>query len=113
MNEVKNKPESLSIVAVSRSGSETAAETEIQEAGAWEAIRGVFVGRKEVPLDKINGELDRVQAELDDVLSKIDTQSRHGFQLSEVTIALGISAEGSIGVVSAGVEAGITLKFSR
>ena len=85
----------------------------IEEAGGWQTLKGLFVGRKEVPLDKINSELDRVQAELDDVLSKIDTQPKHGFQLSEVAIALGISAEGTIGVVSAGAQAGITLTFSK
>jgi hypothetical protein len=71
------------------------------------------VGRKEIALNKIHSELDRVQAELDDVLASIDTQPKHGFRLTEVEVSLGISGEGSIGVVSAGVEAGITLTFSK
>jgi hypothetical protein len=101
-----NQPASLSIIAVSD-------ESEIQEAGPWGAVKGLFVGKKEVPLEKIHNELDRVQAELDDVLSKIDTEPKHGFRLTEVEFSLGISAQGTIGVVSAGVEAGITLTFAK
>jgi hypothetical protein len=108
-----NQPTSLSIIAVSGKGSDVADESEVREAGAWEAVKGLFVGRKEVPLEKINSELDRIQGELDDVLSKIDTQPKHGFRLTEVEFSLGISAEGTIGVVSAGIEAGITLTFSK
>jgi hypothetical protein len=106
-----HQPATLSIVAISENEPNIA--DNVPETGTWQAFKGVFVGRKDVPLSKINSELDRVQAELDDVLSKIDTQPKHGFRLSEVAIALGISAEGSIGVVSAGVQAGITLTFSK
>ncbi len=108
-----NKPASLSIIAVSRGGSDVTDESEVREAGALAAVKGLFVGRKEVPLEKIHSELDRVQAQLDDVLSKIDTRPKHGFELTEVEISLGISAEGTIGVVSAGIEAGITLTFAK
>jgi hypothetical protein len=108
-----NQPASLSIIAVSDKGSDVSDETEIREAGVWGAVKGLFVGRKEVPLEKINSELDRVQAELDEVLSKIDAEPKHGFRLTEVEFSLGISAEGTIGVVSAGIEAGITLKFAK
>ena len=102
-----NQPTSLSIIAISGD------ESEIREAGAWGAVKSLFVGQKEIGLDKVHRELDRVQAELDDVLSKIDTEPKHGFRLTEVEISLGISAEGTIGVVSAGVEAGITLTFAK
>jgi hypothetical protein len=112
MTDATSQPRSFSIVAISADGSDIADAAEVREAGGWDSVKGFFVGRKEVPLEKIHGELDRVQAELDDVLSKIDTQPKQGFHLSEVAISLGISAEGSIGVVSAGVEAGITLTFS-
>ena len=113
MTDITNEPASLSIIVISTDGSNVEDGAEIREAGGWQAVRSVFVGRKEVSLDKIHGELVRVQKELDDLLSKIDSQPKYGFQLSEVTISLGISAEGSIGVVSAGVEAGITLTFSN
>ncbi len=113
MSDTTNQPTSLSIVAISTDESDLAEEAEIRDGGAWGAVKAIFVGRKEVPLDKIHSELERVQAQLDDILSNIDTQPKHGFRLTEVEISLGISAEGSIGVVSAGVEAGITLTFSK
>jgi hypothetical protein len=109
VTDITNQPKFLSIIAAS----EVEDEIEIREAGGWQVVKGLFVGRKEVPLDKVRSELDRVQAELDDVLSRIDSQPKHGFELSEVAISLGISAEGTIGVVSAGVQAGITLTFSK
>jgi hypothetical protein len=113
VTDMTNKPGSLSIIVTSDDPSDLDDETEVQEAGPIKALKRIFVGRKEVPLETINSELDRVQAELDDVLSKIDSKPKHGFRLTEVDISLGISAEGSIGVVSAGVEAGITLIFSK
>lgn len=113
MTDATNQPASLSIVAISSNASDLADEAEIRDGGAWEAVKTFFVSRTEVPLDKIHSELARVQAELDDILSDIDIQPKHGFRLTEVGFSLGISAEGSIGVVSAGVEAGITLTFSK
>lgn len=114
MTDIADRPASLSIIAISGGGSDVEDEIEIRGEGRrWEAAGSLFVGRKEVSLDKIYRELDRVQAELNDVLSKIDSQPKHGFRLSEVAVSLGISAEGSIGVVSAGVQAGITLTFFK
>jgi hypothetical protein len=114
MTDATNEPASLSIIAISVDGSDIEDEIEIRGAGQrWQAAGNLLVGRKDVSLEKIHSELDRVQGELDDVLSKIDSQPKHGFRLSEVAISLGISAEGSIGVVSAGVQAGITLTFSK
>ncbi|MGD0928296.1 MAG: hypothetical protein ABR926_24245 [Streptosporangiaceae bacterium] len=110
--EETNQPKSLSIVTITDNGPDLADQVEIRE-GPWENVKSLFVGRKEIALDKIHSELDRVQAELDDVLASIDTQPKHGFHLTEVEVSLGISGEGSIGVVSAGVEAGITLTFSK
>lgn len=114
MADATNEPASLSIIAISEEGANIEDEIEIRGAGhRWQAAGNLLVGPQEVSLEKIHSELDRVQSELDDVLSKIDSQPKHGFQLSEVTISLGISAGGSIGVVSAGVQAGITLTFSK
>ena len=113
MTDIIDQPSTLSIITAADDGPDLEGEVEIREPGGWKVVKSLFVGRKEVPLDKIHSELDRVQAELDDILSKIDSRPKHGFEISEVAISLGISAEGSIGVVSAGVQAGITLTFSK
>ncbi len=103
----------LSLVTLSTESEQAVDETEIREAGPITALKSLFVGRKDVPLEKINNELDRVQGEIDNVLMKVQRESRQGFSLSEVEISLGISAEGSIGVVTAGIDAGITLHFVK
>lgn len=89
------------------------ADDEIREAGIGSALKGLFGRRKDVPLETIQSELVRVQGELDGVLEKFDTQAHHGFALSEVEISLGISAGGSIGVVTAGMTASLTLHFTK
>lgn len=104
----------LSLIALSTEGESVVDATEIREAGGpIAAIKSLFVGRKDVPIEKIDAELTRVQGEIDGVLAKVEKKSRQGFSLSEVEISLGISAEGSIGVVTAGIEAGITLHFVK
>jgi hypothetical protein len=108
-----NEPVSLSIIVTSAERSGVEGEVEIREPGPWRVVKDFFVARKEIPLDKVNDELDRIQEEVDVLLSKLDSREKHGFILSEVAVSLGISAEGSIGIVSAGVEAGITLSFSK
>ncbi len=113
MTDSKASPTTLSLIALSTDGRQVVDATEIREAGAIDAIKSLFVGRKEVSLEKIDAELTRVQGEIDSVLAKVETESRHGFSLSEVEISLGISAEGSIGVVTAGIEAGITFHFVK
>src|SRR4051812_37809238 len=110
-----NKPAAttLSLIALSTEGEPIGDAAEIREAGPIAAVKSFFVGRKEVPLEKIEAELTRVQGEIDGVLAKVERQSRQGFSLSEVEISLGVSAEGSIGVVTAGIDAGITLHFVK
>lgn len=105
-------PKTLSLITVSTDGTGGWTDPELREAGPIDAVRRMLAGRKEVSLDKIQRELERVQDELDGILAKISSGQHHGFHLSEVEISLAISGEGSIGVVTAGVEAGITLHFT-
>lgn len=113
MADSEASPATLSLIALSTESEPVVDATEIREAGPITAIKSLFVGRKDVPLEKIDDELTRVQGEIDNVLAKVEKESRHGFSLSEVEISLGVSAEGSIGVVTAGIEAGITLHFVK
>jgi hypothetical protein len=103
----------LSLLVLSTESEQVVDATEIREAGPITAIKSLFVGRKDVPLEKIDAELTRVQGEIDNILAKVEKDSRQGFKLSEVEISLGLSAGGSIGVVTAGIEAGITLHFAK
>jgi hypothetical protein len=103
----------LSLIAFSIEGDDVVDAAELREAGLISAAKSLVAGRKDVSLHKVESELVRVQGEIDDLLAKVETAPRHGFKLSEVEISLGLSAGGSIGIVTAGVEAGVTLHFAR
>lgn len=66
-----------------------------------------------VNLAKLRGDLERIQGEVDALLKNQIGSSVGGMRLNEIQVSLGISAEGSIGVVTAGVTASITLVYAR
>ncbi len=76
-------------------------------------IREKILRHKPLDLDDAQAQLDRIQGEVDDLLGQVATQTKHGFGLSEVQVAVGVSAQGSIGVVTAGIQASLTLVYSR
>ncbi len=106
------KPDQLSLIVVSEAPA-SAEDHVIHEAGPVEYLRNLIVHRKDVSLVKVEGELDRVQPQIDAILSKIDSGPRNGYKLSEIEVSLSISAEGSIGIVTAGAEVGIALTFTK
>ncbi len=68
-----------------------------------------------VPKD--TGQLDKKLAEtiaqLQEVIGEIEKSSVGSMQLKSVEVGLAVSAEGSIGIATAGVETSITLSFER
>jgi hypothetical protein len=76
-------------------------------------IREKILRNKPLELDDVQNQLGRVQGEVDDLLEQLATQAKHGFGLSQVQVKVGISAQGGIGVVTAGVQASLTLVYSR
>lgn len=73
-----------------------------------------FGRKQEVDYDRMKNDLEKVQGELGDIFASLDENpGGSGFLLKEVSVALALSGEGSIGVASVGVEASITLTFSR
>jgi hypothetical protein len=83
---------------------------QVEEHG-W--FREKVLRHKPLDLGDVQSQLDGIQGEVDDLLGKLATQAKHGFGLSQVQVAVGISAQGSIGVVTAGVQASLTLVYSR
>jgi hypothetical protein len=69
--------------------------------------------RKDVNLDDVKADLDRVQGQIDTLLAGIQAHDSERFRLSQVEVSLAVSAEGSIGVATAGIQAGIALTFAR
>ena len=58
-------------------------------------------------------QLNGVQTQVDQLLVDLAKQTKSGFHLKEVEVMIGISGQGSIGVVTAGVQASLTLIYSR
>ena len=79
---------------------------------------GSFLERKilkhqDISIEKVKTELARVEAEVDTVLEAVKTKAALGFQLKEVQVGVVISAQGSIGVATAGIQASLTLVYSQ
>lgn len=68
---------------------------------------------KAVPFDKLETALGKAQDEAAALLRGLTHPNVPGFRLASVDIELSVSAEGSIGVATAGAEASITLSFER
>jgi hypothetical protein len=81
--------------------------------GPGSVLRKIIPRKKEVDLAAVAADLERTQKEIDALLGKIKVHGSGGFRLMEVEVSLAISAEGSIGVATAGVEAGIALTFAH
>jgi hypothetical protein len=77
------------------------------------AARLLWHRPKDVPLDTLKKSLERTQAEIDELLAGVRQSTVAGYRLSSIEVSLAISAEGSIGVATAGVEASIALSFDR
>jgi hypothetical protein len=83
------------------------------QAKPMQALWG-FGKKKEVDSGRLREGLEKIQGELGEIFASLRKQPADtGFALSEVSVALSVSGEGSIGVATAGVEASITLTFSR
>jgi hypothetical protein len=109
-------PPTLTVLVEAETGesapdAQGAAAVETERVGSW--VRRRELKDKQLDLAAVQVKLDRVQAEVDGLIARLDSNQRHGFHLSEVQVAVGITAEGSIAVVTAGVQASLTLVYSR
>jgi hypothetical protein len=72
-----------------------------------------LVGFEEkIDVDKIKTNLDDCLSGIGDVLSDLRQKAMAGWELESVTVSLAVSAEGSIGIATAGVEASIEVSFA-
>jgi hypothetical protein len=78
-------------------------------------VRRIVPTRKAVGLDQLRDELDKVQSQIDTILQTVRSPqvSAGKVRLTGVQVSLGITASGSIGVVTAGMEASLTLVYER
>jgi hypothetical protein len=66
----------------------------------------------EITMDQISAEVNSTISKLSAAIAPVKKFAGE-FELSEITIGLAVSGEGSIGIATAGVEATIELTFSR
>ena len=77
-------------------------------------IRRLFSHKpKDVDLGPLKTGLEQAQGQIDALLQDMTDSTVAGFRLGSVEVSLAISAGGSIGVVTAGVEASMSLTFER
>lgn len=65
------------------------------------------------PLSKLGPALENAQGEVEAWLASLKPSLAHDFDLDQIQIGVGVSAEGSIAIASAGVQANLTLVYSR
>jgi hypothetical protein len=85
----------------------------VEEHGPREWVQRIRVKKKTVDLSRIKDDLAKVQAQAEKLLASLSMREIGGMQLEEVQLSLGVTAEGSIGVVTAGVEAAIALTYRQ
>jgi hypothetical protein len=87
---------------------------DFEEQAVPAVVRRLFSHKsKDVDLGPLKTGLDQVQGQIDALLEDINHSTVAGFRLNSVEVSLGISAGGSIGVVTAGVAASMSLTFER
>ena len=67
----------------------------------------------EIPLRRVKNEITRVEQEVDAWLAGLKPTTSTGFDLTQVQVLVGMSAQGSIAVVTAGLQASLTLVYTR
>ncbi len=83
------------------------------EEQAIPVIGRIFHKSEEIPTGKLEDGLDKVQEQVGDLLGRVKASTVAGFRLSSVEVGLAISAEGSVGFATAGVQASISLSFEH
>lgn len=78
-------------------------------------VRRIVPKRESVGLEKLRGELNDVQNQVDKILQTVNRPDAKPGQmrLTSLQVCLGITAGGSIGVVTAGMQASLTLVYER
>lgn len=86
---------------------------ELQEQAGFLNLFRRGAKEQEIDLTKAKGEIRRVEDEIDELLGTLAADRKGGFRLSEVQVAVGVSVQGSFAVVTAGLQASLTLVYSR
>lgn len=113
-----NRGEKVTIVVPFTGVPPTAvSDEEVQEQGlpgaVVRAVKGAFTQTTEVDADKLAAGLAAIRSQVERLLTTVSTGTIGAMQLSEVEIALSVTAEGGIGIATVGAEASIALVYSH
>lgn len=86
---------------------------EFREEGLFGWVRKKVLKAEDISLTAAKAELARVDAEVNALLSNTSVSSVGGFQLKEVQVGVIISGQGNFGIVTAGLQASLTLVYDK
>ncbi len=78
--------------------------------GFKELLRRV-VRSEEVDLETFKNNIERTVDQIDELLDKIGNKVKGSWKVESISVGLSVTAEGSIGIVTGGVETSIRVSF--
>jgi hypothetical protein len=79
----------------------------------WDRFVQRIVQRQTVDLSRVQANLEKLQIQARQLLASLSAEQVGDLRLDEVEFSIGVNAEGSLGIVTAGVEAAIALTYRR
>ncbi len=115
MSTASTQPPSYLTILVPDQGQGSVRGTQVENRSEEDREETLFslipVAVSQVPLDKVKAEMGEVEQQIDQLLSGLKSTAA-GYQLAQIQVSVGISGQGSIGIVTAGMQASITLVYS-
>ena len=78
-----------------------------------DGLKELFPGATAREFKKLKNDWDKLNEQTRELLASAEKETPAGFRLDEISFSVGISAKGNIGLVGAGANAGIVMKFRR
>ena len=91
----------------------TADVDEYQERGLLGWVRSKVLRTEDIPIAAAQEQLARIDSEVNTLLTSTTPSTVGGFHLKEVQVGVIISAQGSIGIATAGIQASLTLVYGK
>lgn len=86
---------------------------EFREEGLFGWVRKKVLKAEDISITAAEAELARIDAEVNTLLTSMSAASIGGFQLKEVQVGIIISGQGNFGIVTAGLQASLTLVYDK
>lgn len=86
---------------------------EYQEQGVLGWVRKKILRTEDIPIAEAQAQLARIDSEVNTLLTSTIASTVGAFYLKEVQVGVIISAQGSIGIATAGIQASLTLVYDK